>query len=55
MEVDQRKNYYNCRMFRYITKNCRNQNFIVKGRRAEYKNNYNIDNLKEEENLVVLD
>jgi len=47
MEIDQRRNYYNCRRFRYITK----KYFIGQGRRVKYKNNHNIDNLKEEENI----
>ena len=54
MKVDWRKNCYNCREFRHIARYCRNQSFLEQERRVEYESNYNMDNLKEEENLVVL-
>jgi len=55
MEVDKGRNYYDCRRFEHITKHCRNWELVVQGKRIKYRDNYNIDNLKEKENLVVLD
>ena len=46
---------YNCRKFRNITRHCRNQEVTVQERRIDYEDNYNMDNLKEKKNLVVLD
>jgi len=53
MEVDRERNCYNCKEFEHITKHYRNQRFVVQERRMEYRNNHNIDNLKEKENLAV--
>ena len=58
MNVDHRINYYNCKGFGYISKNCRNQRFVGQKRGMEYKDNLdNGDNcnLNREENLIVLD
>ena len=55
MEVDQGRNYYNCKGFGHIAKYCRDWEFVGKKRRVEYGDNCNIDNLKEEKNIVVLD
>ena len=52
--VDRERNCYNCEEFEHITKHYRNQRFVVQERRIEYRNNCNMDNLKEKENLVVL-
>ncbi len=38
MDVDRRRNCYNCREFGYITKHCRNQR-IWQGRQISYQNN----------------
>jgi len=51
--VDRRKNCYNCGGFKHIAKHCRNWEFVVQGRKIEYKDNHNTNNLEEEENLVV--
>jgi len=39
----------------YIVRHYRNQRFVAQGKRIEYRDNCNIDNLKEKENLAVLD
>ena len=54
IDVDKNRNYYNCREFGHITRNCRNQKIVRQGRRVEYRDNQNtMDYLKEEESLVV--
>jgi len=52
--VNRQNNYNDCGEFGHIIKYYRNQRFIAQRRRIEYGNNHNMDNLKEEENLVVL-
>jgi len=54
MEVDRGKNCNDCKEFEHITKYYKNQRFIAQERRIEYGDNHNMDNLKEEKNLVVL-
>ena len=55
MEVDHRRNCYSCGGFRHLGKYYRNQRIVGQGRRIEYGDNcINMDNLKEKENLVVL-
>jgi len=54
--VDRKRNCYSCEEFGYLVWNCRNHEVIDSGRRIEYRDNgNNSNNLKEEENLVVLD
>jgi len=56
MDVDREKNCYNCRGFGHLAQNYRNWEIIDQGRRIEYSDNSNnMNNLKEKENLVVLD
>ena len=55
IEVDRGRNCYSCREFEHIVRHYKNQEFVVQERRMEYEDNCNMDNLKEEENLVVLD
>jgi len=55
MEIDRKRNCYNCRGFRHIARYYRNQRFVTQEKRIEYKDNCNIDNLKEAEDLAVLD
>ena len=66
MDIDRgNKNYYNCRGFGYLARNCRNrENRIGERRRLEYKweNNeqrWNIEggnnNLNKERDLIVFD
>ena len=62
MEMDrENRNYYNCRYFGHLTRNCRNQGTrdrIKKGRKLEYRRNENNEqdnnNLNEKRNLIVL-
>jgi len=53
--VNRGRNCYSCGGFGHITRNCRNQEIVGQGRRIEYRDNNNLNNLKEKENLVVLD
>ena len=55
IEIDRGRNCYNYGKFRHITRHYKNQRFMEQERRMEYKHNHNTDNLKKEENLVVLD
>ena len=55
IEVDRRRNCYSYKEFEHIVRHYKNQKFVVQERRMEYEDNYNMDNLKEEENLVALD
>jgi len=52
MEIDRGRN---CKRFRHIVRYCMNSRFVIQDRRMEYRDNHNMDNLKEEENLVVFD
>jgi len=55
MDVDRRRNCYNCRGFGHIARNCRNWSIVGQRKRIEYGDNFNHkNNLKEEESLVVL-
>ena len=55
MNVNRERNCYSCREFGNLVRNCRNKSIIGQERRIEHKNNENTrNNLKEEENLVVL-
>ena len=65
IEVDQgNRNYYNCRRFGHLARNCRNkktENRIEKSRRLEYKkrrmierSNEQNDNLNRDKDLIVL-
>jgi len=53
--MDRRGNCSNCGKLGHITKYYRNQGFIAQERRVEYRDNHNMDNSKDKENLVVLD
>jgi len=56
IEIDRKRNCYSCKRFGHLTRNCRNQGIVGQERDIRYENNLNIiNNLKEEENLVVLD
>ena len=58
MDVDRRRNCYNCRGFGHITqyyKERGNQKRVGQERRMNYVNNKNTSNLNGEENLIVLD
>ena len=56
MDIDKRRNYYNCGGFGHLERNCRNWGIIGQGRRIKYRDNRNtLNNLKEKESLVVLD
>jgi len=54
IKVNRRRNCCNYRRFGHIIKHCKNQGLVTQERRTEYEDNNNIDNLKKEENLVVL-
>ena len=55
IEMDKRRNCYNCERFGYLAWNCKNQRIVGQRRRIKYEDNLNsINNLKEEESLVVL-
>ena len=56
IDMDQKnRNYYNCRVFGHLVKNCRNRdNRIRKSKRLEYGNNGQ-RNLNGNKNLIVLD
>jgi len=53
MEINRGRNCYSCGEFGHLAWNCKNWRMISQERRMEYGNN-NSNNLKEEENLVVL-
>ena len=53
INIDKRRNCYNCRGFGYIMRNCRNQRTVGQEKMISYRRNN--DNLKENENLIVLD
>ena len=55
IKMDRRGNCSNCGKLGHITKYYRNQGFIAQERRVEYRDNHNMDNSKDKENLVVLD
>ena len=56
MDVDRERNCYSYEGFGHLAQNCRNQEIVGQERRIEYRNNVNtMNNLKEKENLVVLD
>jgi len=58
MDVDRGRNYYNCRGFGHITRNCRLRGTTEQGRRLEYggsqDNGQHSDNLNKEKDLIVL-
>ena len=54
IDINYGRNYYNCRGFGHIVRNCRNQKIIRRERRLKYRNNKN-SNLNGKENLIVLD
>jgi len=56
IDVDRERNCYSCEEFGHLARNCKNQSIIDQERRIEYKDNMNnVNNLKEEKSLVVLD
>ena len=56
IDVDREINCYSCGGFGHLARNCKNQSIVNQERRIEYKDNINnVNNLKEEETLVVLD
>jgi len=55
MNIDRKRNCYSYGGFGHLARNCRNWGLVSQKRRIGYKDNlYNTKNLKEEENLVVL-
>jgi len=55
ININRRRNYYSCRGFGHLARNCRSWGIVVQGRRMEYRNNINNrNNLKEKESLIVL-
>jgi len=55
IDVDRRRNCYNLKIFSHLARNCRNQRIVGQERRMKYEDNSNnMNNLKEEKNLVVL-
>jgi len=54
MDVDCRRNYCSCGGFGHLAGNYRNQRFVRQGRRMEYMDSSNTNNLNGEESLVVL-
>ena len=55
MNIDKKRNYYSCRDFGHLAKNCKNQK-LVEQRSMKYRNNPNNRNncnLNEKENLIV--
>jgi len=55
MDVNRGRYCYSCRELGYLVRNCRNQSIVGQERRIENRDNFNYrDNLKEKENLVVL-
>ena len=56
ININKRRNFYNCEGFGYIIRYFRSQEIIGEKRMIEYRNNYNYrDNLKKKKSLVVLD
>ena len=53
MNVDCRRNYYNCRGFKHIERNYRNWRRIRQRRKANFENNQNKSNLNRKEDLIV--
>jgi len=51
--MDSGRNCYSCRDFG-LARNCRNRG-IGQGRRIEYGGNKQVNNLKKDKNLIVLD
>ena len=51
MDMDKGRNCYNCREFGYIVRHCKEkyQRRVRQGRRANYENNRNNNNLNGEE------
>ena len=58
IDVDRRRNCYNCRGFGHIARNCRLREIIRQGRILEYEgrqdNRQHSDNLNRERDLIVL-
>jgi len=55
MDIDQKRNCYNCGGFGHLARNCRNWEIVRQRRKIDYKNNSNtINNLNRKESLVVL-
>jgi len=55
IDMNRERNCYSCGDFGYLAQNYKNWRIVNQERRIEYRNNRNIsNNLKEEENLVVL-
>ena len=55
ININRGRNCYNYGRFGHFARNCRNWEIVGQGRRIEYDDNLNIvNNLREEENLVVL-
>ena len=56
INIDKRRNYYNCGGSEPMVRHCKSQRIIGQERKIKYKNNTNNrNNLKEKESLVVLD
>jgi len=56
IDIDRGRNCYNYGKFGYLAQNCKNYIIVGQGRRIEYRDNRDtINNLKEKENLVILD
>ena len=53
IDINRRKNCYNCEGFRHMARNCKNWRAVEQGRMISYQENN--DNLKENKNLIVLD
>ena len=55
MNMNQRRNCYNCGEFEHLAKNCKNLGIIEQGRRLKYGDNINTgSNLNREESLIIL-
>ena len=56
IDMNRERNCYSCRGFSHLARKCKNQSIVDQERRIEYKDNMNnMNNLKEEKSLVVLD
>ena len=59
MDIDKgNRNYYSCRGFGYLAKNCRNRGTrgkIGEDRRLKYNKNQGQSNLNREGDLIILD